>query len=227
MFTTVDPYHGELLITIPKLLNVPPKGYLPDYPSTVYPFDIYDGQAKTIVYKLGDGQANPYWMGSYPYTSEWLTSLQNDLYLWKNGVMYQANQANYTQIFGVSYKSKVMFVSNLLQSTPKVYNAASIEANMVPTLFYMYSDDPYQQSSDIMDYEWRSYEGIFYANIKRNKLQPTAIGYNTNGLLVGQKLRTPALLILAEFTPSENNPLELRFVNINFDASIGHRTEGR
>jgi hypothetical protein len=30
VFTTVDPYHNELLLTIPKLLQVPPKGYLPD-----------------------------------------------------------------------------------------------------------------------------------------------------------------------------------------------------
>lgn len=30
LFTAVDPYHGELLITIPKLLSTPPKGYLPD-----------------------------------------------------------------------------------------------------------------------------------------------------------------------------------------------------
>lgn len=30
IFTQVDPYHNELLITVPKLLSTPPKGYLPD-----------------------------------------------------------------------------------------------------------------------------------------------------------------------------------------------------
>jgi hypothetical protein len=195
--------------------------------NVVYPFDIWDGQSKTVVYKLGNGDANPYWMGAFPYTSEWMASLQNGLYLWKNGVMYEANQANYTEIFGVSYKSRVMCVSNALQSTPKVYNAASVEANMAPTLFYMYTTDPFQQSTDIVDFEWRLYEGIYYANIKRNKLLPTITGYTTSGLLTGQKVRTAALFILVEFQPLQNNPLELRFVNINFDVSKGHRTEQR
>ena len=43
VFTTIDPHHNELLISIPKLLNIPPKGYTLDYPSMVYPFDIWDG----------------------------------------------------------------------------------------------------------------------------------------------------------------------------------------
>lgn len=64
IFTTVDPYHNELLITIPQLLAAPPNGYLPDYPSIINPFHLYDGQAKTLVYKIGVGQGNPYWMAA-------------------------------------------------------------------------------------------------------------------------------------------------------------------
>jgi len=50
IFSMVDSGHDELLISLPKLSNNPPKGYLPDYPSTVYPFDILDYQGKTLVY---------------------------------------------------------------------------------------------------------------------------------------------------------------------------------
>jgi len=221
--TTVDPHHIELLITIPKLLNNPPKGYLPDYPSVVYPFDIWDGRAKTLVYKFGFN--DPFWMGAYMITPEAWATVQNQLYASNVGIVWECNQANYNNFFGAQYKSRVMCVSNELPSVPKVYNSLAVEADMVPTLFYMYADAPYQQATDIVDFEWRSFEGIYYSNVKRNKLQPTATGYNTNGLIIGQKMRAVAMYILAEFTVSENNPLELRFLNINFDISRGHTTE--
>ena len=62
VFATVDPGHDELLVTIPRLSYDPPKGYLPDYPAIVYPFDILDYTGKTISYKLGTGAiVQPHW----------------------------------------------------------------------------------------------------------------------------------------------------------------------
>lgn len=224
VFTTVDPHHGELLITIPKLLDTPPKGYLIDYPSTIYPFDIYDGQAKTIVFKLDMAGSEPYWMGAYAFTPEWLTSLQNELYTWKNGIMWQHNQANYNEFYGVQYKSRVMVVANANPNIIKVYQAFSLEVNMIPTLTYFASDTPYTQCTDIMDYEYRNWEGLYYAIIKRNKILPNQAGYTDTNILTGERMRSYIMYCLLEFTVGNNLPLELRFVNFNYDLSRGGTT---
>ena len=87
----------------------------------------------------------------------------------------------------------------------------------------MYALSPNQQATDIMDYEWRDLEGMLYANIKRDKLMPTASGYSIINILTGATIRTYALKIYFEFSGG-SVPLQLRFLNINFDISRGHST---
>lgn len=188
-----------------------------------YPFDIWDGQAKTIAFKIGNG-FEPFWQAAYTYSPEWLSSLQNELYVWKNGLLYRMNNNDAPcNFFGVQHKPKVMCVSNMNPSEVKVYNNISLESGKVPTLAYFLADTPYLQTTDIKDYEWRNFEGMIYANIKRNKLTPTYSGYSTSGLLTGQKVRTVALFMMFEFTAS-NTPLELRFINLIFEDSRGQAT---
>ncbi len=126
IFMTVDPHHNELLITIPQLLSTPPNGYLPDYPLSINPFYMWDGQAKTIVFKIGVGVGNPYWVGAYQFTPEWYMTLQNELYSSKNGILWQHNQRNYCEFYGTQYKPSLSLVSNMAPSNVKVYNAISI-----------------------------------------------------------------------------------------------------
>ena len=222
VFTTIDPHHNELLISIPKLLNIPPKGYTLDYPSMVYPFDIWDGQGKTIVYKIDDSQSK--WTGSYNFNPEYFITLQDNLYSFVNGNMYLHNQSeNPCKFYGVQYNSKIMFVSNIMPQTPKSYNIISVESNLVPLFTYFYNNYPYQQASDLVDYEFKELEGVFYSTIKRNKIQPTATGYVTNTLLTGEKMRNVAMFILLEFS-IKNVSLGLKFVNIDFTLSKGHKT---
>lgn len=223
IFMTVDPAHDELLISIPKLLSVPPKGYLPDYPEIVYPFDIWDGQSKCIVYHLA-AQPN-FWGGSYPYTAEGFITLQNRLFLYKNGLLYEGNQTDsQCNIFGVQHKPRIMCVGNMFPQIPKVYDNLVVEANMKPTFVYLYNDYPNQQSSDLTDISFRDKEGVFYAPILRNKLIPTATGYDTDGLLTGEKMRNVAMFIMLEFTVT-TTPLELKFLYINFKISKGHKVQ--
>jgi hypothetical protein len=228
VFATVDPAHDELLISIPKILSTPPKGYLPDYPSTIYPFDIYDGQAKTIVYKLNFGEGRPRWQGAYSFCSENFVTLQNQLYSFKYGHLYIHNQTTtYNEFYGTQYKSKVMFVANNEPTVPKVYNNISIESNsgtLLPSLTYFRSEVPYVQASDLMDFDYRNLEGVLYATLYRNKIVPTAIGYNTDGLLTAEKIRTHVLRVMLEYSVTAT-PLQLRIVNMGFDISRGHTTQ--
>ncbi len=225
IFGTVDYYHSELLFSIPKLSNTPPKGYLPDYSSTIYPFDIWDATGKTIVYKLN---ANPnFWIGAYSFNPEYFISLQNKLYSFQNGILYQHNQiGHYNQFYGVQYQSKIMFVCNQPPNIVKSYNSINIESNdgtLLPSLTYFRSETPYQQASDLLDFQYTNYEGVLYATLMRNKLIPTATGYNTNGLLTQEKMRTSALKVMLVFSVT-NVPLELRYVTIGFTISQGHKT---
>lgn len=227
VFTVVDANHNELLISIPKLSNTPPKGYLPDYPSTIYPFDAMDYQAKTMVYKI-----NPYgelessrnhWQTSFPFCAEGFICASNKLLSWKYGRLYLHNQtsAGYNNFYGIQYTSRIMFVANAQPTKPKVYNSISIDGNIRPSLTYLRSEQPYEQASDLLDFDYRETEGMLYANIYRNKIVPTATGYDTNGLTTGEKMRTPALKVMLEF-PVTNKQLQLRFVNIGYQDSIGH-----
>lgn len=222
VFTTVDPYHDELLISVPKLLTTPPKGYLPDYPSIIYPFDIWDGQGKTLVYKVS---ANPnFWQGSYSFNPEGFVTLGSDLYSFSNGQLYLHNQtANYNRFYDseIKYKSKVMAVFNKEGNIPKSYNAVKVEANLIPSFVYFRSESPYIQASDLVDYDFTNYEGMYYATLYRNKLIPTATGYDTNGLVTAEKIRTNALRVLFEFAIS-GTPVQLRFVTMDYILSKGH-----
>jgi len=224
IFTTVDPHHMELLISIPKLSATPPRGYLPDYPATIYPFDIWDAQGKTIVYKLDNGTTPPHWQGAHAFNPEGFATMDNDLYGFKNGQLYKHNSTtSFNEFYGVQYRSKIMFVSNMLPKTPKVYNSISVESNMKPLLTYGYSATPYQQSTDLVDNDYNDLEGVYYSTFRRNKLVPTAAGYTVDGLLTGERIRTAALNIMLEFLVT-NTPVELRFVNIVFSTSLGHKT---
>lgn len=221
VFTTVDPYHDELLISVPKLLSTPPKGYLPDYPSVIYPFDIWDGQSKVLVFKVG---TNPnFWQGSYSFSCEGFVTLGSNLYSFKYGQVFIHNQPNSNQFYDdiQRYKPKIMAVFNKEGTIPKVYNAVKIEGNLVPSLVYFRSESPYIQASDLVDFDFTNYEGMLYATLYRNKLIPTAIGYDTGGLLTAEKVRTNALRVMFEFTLI-NEPLQLRYVTMEYILSKGH-----
>jgi hypothetical protein len=225
IFSTVDPHHNELVIAIPKLLDVPPKGYLPDNTEEIYPFDIWDGQAKTIVYKI---DANPpRWMGVFNWTPENFVTLQNQLFSSKDGQLYLHNDtSNYNLFYGTLYKSRIMPVSNIVPDTPKVYNNIAISANFIPTRVYLYTDFSYQQCTDLMDTDFRSIEGVYYSIFYRNKLEPTATGYRSDRLLTGDKMRGVTMNILIEFTIN-GFPAELKFINLGVLLSKGHATLNR
>lgn len=226
VFSTVDPAHDELLFTIPTLQILAPKGTLPTFNvdtdaevKILYPFDILDFQGKTIVYDLISNS----WRGSYSFVPEGFATLQNELYSFKSGQMYLHNQYdNQCKFYGVQYKAKIMPVSNMFPSQLKVYNALAIEANMPPSYTYFYNDYPYQQLTDLADYQYRNQEGVWNATLQRNIIQPTNSGYTLTSRLTGEKMRSTAMYIMLEFTVSGSNCLNLKFLNLAFTPSLGN-----
>jgi len=231
VFAVVDPGHDELLISIPKLANDPPKGYIPQYPThftpfitepLVFPFDILDFRGKTVVYDLKYSR----WRGSFSFIPEGFSVLQNQLYTFKLGQLYLHNQSGVEcKYYGVQYNPKVMCISNMMPQVPKSYNNISVSSNIVPIFTLFYNLYPYQQSSDLINYDtiadYRDIEGIWYANIKRNNLVPTETGYTATGLLTAEKMRNVAMMVMLEFSVN-SVPLELKFVDFGFSISHGH-----
>lgn len=222
IFCTVDPNHWELLITVPRVLQNPPLGYLPDMPGIENPFDIWDGQAKTLVYKIN---AEPnFWQGAYSWTSEGYVTAQNKLFAFKFGQLYECNNTDtYGNFFGIQYKSRIMFICNQQPERDKVYDNISVQANLIPTLTYFMSLSPYTQVSNLMDFDWQQKESVIYCQLYRNVLTPTATGLKTNALVTGEKMRTYAFRVMLEFTVS-TQPLELRFTTLGYQLSLGHST---
>lgn len=218
VFTGIDMHNDELLVSVPKV-GAPPRGYLPDYPSMIYPFDICDFRAKSLVYRL-NVEPNR-WQGSYDIAAENYCNGQDELYSWKNGQMYRHNADGFGTFYGVNYKSRVMLVANQVPGEPKLYFNTHISANMAPTFTYFRSELPYVQASDLADYDYQEKEGLFYSPIYRNKLIPSATGFTTDGLLTAEPVRTDALRALYEWTVS-NTPLQLKFISLGYTMSRGH-----
>lgn len=236
VFATVDTHHNELLISIPKLLSTPPKGYLPDYPSTIYPFDIWDGQGKTIVYKISANQAeseNNRWQGVYTFTAENFVTLQNKLFSFKNGNLYRHNQTNdFCKFYDVRCKPRIMGLSNMAPTKPKTYKNHSLQANMRPSFTYLYVDptiwagdqyNQHQQATDLISTDYNAREGQLYSLVYRNKLVPTVDGFSTNGLMSGEEMRALVLKFMLEFDVTDK-PLQFKFTSFGFITSSGHTT---
>jgi len=222
VFAVVDSSHDELLISIPKLSDDPPQGYLPDYPSEIYPFDILDYQGKTIVYKLGYGNLLPHWQGAFTFTVDYFSSVQNRLFSFKQGNLWEHNQDNQNNFFGTQFYSKIMFASNYLPQVPKIYDNILSESNLVPNFVYFYNNIPYLQCSDLVDFSFTNLEGLWYANILRNKLVPTATGFESDGLLTQEPMKSSTMYVMVQYNPT-TFPLLLRMLQLDFSISKGFK----
>jgi hypothetical protein len=216
----VDIGHGEYLLTLPAVESA---GYSGTLPSTSQPneFDVYDGQAKTFVYKV---KANT-WLPPCSFTPEHYDNYGVKLLGFKNGLMYKHNDPAGidNNFFGVQYKTKVIFVSNFNPKLIKLYKSVSVEGNMAPMYTVFYTQDPNEQITDLVETDWVNQEGVWKAAILRDRLSPNVAGTAEVKLFRGDEIRTPALKVMMEFTTTTKK-LKLKFVNIGFHESVGHKT---
>lgn len=219
IFACADPHHEELLFTVPRTLSAPPEGYLPDYPSTPYPFDIWDGQGKTLVYKLA-AQPNR-WQGSYSFQPEYMFYLENNLFSFKQGKLYEHNQSSsYCQYYGVQFFPTIMCIDNQQLNKPRTPESCSAEANAVPMQAYFMTRYPYVQATDLLSMDFSNKEGIFYSDILRNKLDPRFNNQFGQALLAGEKLRATAVYMMWQWDATQGI-IQVKFTNINFTPSLG------
>jgi hypothetical protein len=226
VFGGLDPYHMEVYWSIPTTTDTPPKGYLPSYESPdfpiIYPFDIYDGVGKVLVFKVEEKK----WATPHNYETEYFINLRDYLFSAKNGSMYQHNNDNgtdetYSKWYGVSVKPAIGFIINEEPNIVKQYLTLSIEGNTEPTHCIALTEQPNIQITDITD-EWVNREGILYASILRDRISPNVSGSYDDKLFTGDRLRSNWCKIYVEFTTNEL--LQIRFFNCGAFPDAGHKT---
>lgn len=218
----IDPFNGEYLLSLPALLISNPAGPLPGgiagSPSNL--FNIYDGQAKTMAYKIDMNK----WVPPYSYTAESICNESNLLYGFKGGnawLMNDENSGTFNTFFGVSYSSMVMFAANVFPNSLKEYQGINVETDLEPASCYLMSNYPWLQITDLISTDFSDLEGVFYASIFRDRLSPQFTDPN-QALYYGDPITTKAPLIQLTFTASQL--FHLKYVNVGYQLSAGHRT---
>ena len=210
-----DPYHKEALFTIPST-ETPPKGYLEDYPTVAYPYDIYDGKGKTLMYK-SDADV---WFGGMSFETEKFIKMGNDLYSFKDGCLYIHNQVGSTTFYGVPFKAKLMYSNN--PGAIHTFLSIGLESNKKPDFVHFRTEDPYVQSSDLITSDFAVKEGVISASLLRDRLSPNTSGDYNKKQVTGDKLFGKALLVMLEYEfENDTTPLQLRVSNVGNNVRQG------
>jgi hypothetical protein len=219
IFGGVDPYHNEILWTIPTTETTPPKGYLEDYasPQIAYPYDVYDGIGKTLVYK-SDAKR---WSFPHEYQSEGFIDIGTILFSAKSGKLYQHNDVGgYNSFYGNSTKSGVGFLINEQLDVKELLNL-SIQGSLAPSWTHIRTESPNIQSSDLVA-EWVNDEGVFYVSVMMDRLSPNVSGTYEEKLFTGDEMRGDVHKIYMEWNTS--SLLKIQYINAEYILSVGHKT---
>jgi hypothetical protein len=90
----------------------------------------------------GDDKSNPYTFGFnefrnaytsfYSFSPEWMTTAENVVISWKNGILYtHDNTTNYCNFYGVQYQPSLTLMLNQFPQIKKRYNTLTMLANKV------------------------------------------------------------------------------------------------
>ena len=218
-----DPYHNEALYTIPSTEATPPKGFLTDFPTRPYPYDIYDGNGKTLIYK---SEADM-WMGSMSFQAEKILTMGNDLFSFKNGALYIHNQQNVANFYGQQFTANIMFSNN--PGAIHRFLTIGLECNKKPSWTHFRTEDPFIQSSDLVLTNYTPKEAVLYTPILRDRLSPNTAGSFMQKQISGDPMYGKSLLTMLEFEfVNDPKKLELKYTNISHTVSKGHlMTNGR
>lgn len=235
--TGVDTFHKELLVTTPALIYENYADTLPSYSSVpVYAtsvlnrFDIYDSLGKTMAFSWEENK----WGSDYEFLPEWFENIQDRLFAWKNGVMYEHNVGTnqnpppvdtaFNYFYGVSYPVRICVTGNLNPSLIKDLFNIGVEATDIPNYVVALTAVPYQQITDLAstDSNWVNQQGVFYATFLRDRLSPNSVGTADAKLFTGDILVDFSIFVMAEFDVHDHL-FYCQFLNIGYEMAKGQQ----
>lgn len=227
----IDPFNGEVLMSLPATEDAGYCGQLPGFDSKPSyassldnRYDFYDGKAKTVAFKFKDNLNR--WAPAHEWIAQKMTFLGMKLYGWNNGNLYEfeTDPVNFNTTFGVQYPGRIAFVSNIGPSDIRIPLVAMVEGSDKPTFTHVYSKTPNLQSTDLRASEYEKDEGVYYADIKNNRL---SLGFpdGVNAIqkrMKGDRIRAATPFVMMEWAIF-NKPINIDFVDVGYRESSGHK----
>jgi len=90
------------------------------------------GDDKSQPYTFGFNEFRNAYTSFYSFSPEWMTTAENVVISWKNGILYtHDNTTNYCNFYGVQYKPSLTLLLNQFPQIKKRYNTLTMLANKV------------------------------------------------------------------------------------------------
>lgn len=223
--TGVDAFHKEIICTLPGLIysnyatTLPSYSSVPSYATSIINrFDIYDQLGKTMAFKYNDN----IWGSNYEFMGEWYDYVENQMYGWKNGVMYShnTNTTNWNTFYGTQYPVRVCITGNLNPSLVKDLFNIAVEGSAAPDFTVALTSVPYTQITDLAASDYTDQEGVYYAHFLRDRLSPNSTGTADERLYKGDILKDFSIFVMLEFQ-QYSNLMYINFVDIGYQISKG------
>ena len=228
--TCIDPFHKEVICTLPGLIyenyatTLPSYSSVPSYAtSIVNRFDIFDQLGKTMAYKLEENV----WGNNFQYMAEQYAYLQNTLFAFKNGAphTHNTNITNWNTFYGTAYPLRLCFTGNLNPSLIKDLFNISIEGSGdKPNYTVALAAIPNQQITDLAydDEAWVNNESVWEAAFLMDRLSPNASGTADQKLFTGDNLKDYVVFVMCEWQ-SYTGLIYINFINLGYSQSKGQK----
>jgi hypothetical protein len=225
--TCVDPFHKEVIASLPGLIyenyatTLPSYSAVPSYASSIINrFDIYDQLAKTMAFCYEENK----WGSDFEFMAEFYLTTDDRLFGFKNGALYEfyTDTANWNTFFGVQKPLRLCVTGNLNPSLLKDINNTCVEGNAIPDFTVAMTTHPNTQITDLASYDYTDQQGNYYAEFLRDRLSPNATGTADEKLYTGDSLTDIVVSVMYEFQQYESL-IFINFVNIGYSASRGQK----
>lgn len=225
--TCIDPFHKEVICTLPALIyqnyatTLPSYSSVPSYATSIIDrFDIFDELGKTMFYKFEENQ----WGCNHEFMGEWYDYIENTMFGFNNGYLYihNNNTTNWNTFYGTQYPIRICTTGNLNPSALKQLNNIAIESNVVPDFTVAMTDYPNTQITDLTADDYTDEEGIFYATFFKDRLSPNATGTADEKMRNGDDLTSMVIKCMLEFQQYESL-VYINFVDLGYSVSRGSK----
>jgi hypothetical protein len=223
----VDPFHKELVCTMPGLIysnyatSLPSYTSVPTYASSIINrFDICDQLGKSMCFRYEENQ----WGHNFEYMAEFYETMQNKMFAFKNGYLYTmySNTANWNTFFGTQYPLRICTLANSNPSALKDLQMIALESSNAPNYTVALTAVPFQQITDLTSDNYSNEENVFYAYFMQDRLSPNASGTAVEKMLTGDVLKDFAIQVMCEWQ-QYSSLIYVNFCNLGYELSKGQK----
>lgn len=225
----IDPLHKEVGISLVGLIyqnyatTLPSYSSVPSYATSIINrFDIYDQLAKTMVFQYEKNQ----WNQDFEYLGEQYDYIENQMFGFKNGVLYKfnADTTNWNKWFGTQYPVRLCFAQNTpIPSGVKEIFDIALEGSQIPDFTVLYTDYPNVQITDLASNDYSNKEGVLYARFLRDRLSPNATGTADEKLYKGDVIISQVPQVMLEWQ-AYRGLIYINFVDVGMMISRGQKS---